>query len=190
MNDYVEEALKHTRAVAAYLEHCLSIKPDEPDKAGWPPYDDWEKQPDLDDGVVRYHNSRYAVSMVSDPTQELMPGIACEKLLIQNSDQSAKHDWRDFQRIKNDLLGSDWEAVELYPRQDRVVDPSNAFMLYCFPKTLPFGVTVGIVHGPTDSMAPQRKLDEDAPTVGVKKDLDEGIGNDQEDRSGSTGTGM
>jgi hypothetical protein len=51
-------------------------------------------------------------------------------------------DWRHFQAIKNDVLGPDCEAVELYPAEDRKVDTSNKYHLFGFrdPKfRFPFG---------------------------------------------------
>lgn len=53
---------------------------------------------------------------------------------ITAKDESALHDWRHFQQVKNDLVGREWEAVELYPAESRLVDPSNRFYLWCAPK--------------------------------------------------------
>lgn len=39
-------------------------------------------------------------------------------------------DWRHFQWIKNQLIGEECEAVELYPAESRLVDTSNKFHLY------------------------------------------------------------
>jgi hypothetical protein len=39
-------------------------------------------------------------------------------------------DWRHFQWIKNQLIGEECEAVELYPAESRLVDTSNKFQLY------------------------------------------------------------
>ena len=38
-------------------------------------------------------------------------------------------DWRHFQQIKNDILGPECEAVELYPAESRVVDIGNKYHL-------------------------------------------------------------
>lgn len=53
---------------------------------------------------------------------------------ISSIDETARHDWRDFQRIKNDIVGDEWEGIELYPAESRLVDPSNRFYLWCVPK--------------------------------------------------------
>lgn len=39
-------------------------------------------------------------------------------------------DWRHFQLIKNQLLGPECEAVELYPAESRLVDSCNKYHLY------------------------------------------------------------
>jgi len=39
-------------------------------------------------------------------------------------------DWRHFQQIKNELIGPECEAVELYPAESRLVDTSNKFHLW------------------------------------------------------------
>lgn len=54
-------------------------------------------------------------------------------LSIKRRDKEAIHDWRDLQRIKNELAGRDAEGVELYPNEDRLVDTSNQYHLWCLP---------------------------------------------------------
>lgn len=63
-------------------------------------------------------------------------------LSIKRIDKQPVHDWRDFQTIKNELVGPENEAVELYPAESRLVDTSNQYHLFVFrDKTfrLPFG---------------------------------------------------
>lgn len=59
-------------------------------------------------------------------------------LCIHCEDGEPRHDWRIFQQIKNQLCGDEWEAVELYPAESRLLDPSNMFMLWCAPQ-IPIG---------------------------------------------------
>lgn len=76
---------------------------------------------------------------------------------ISAKDESARHDWRDFQQIKNDLIGREWEAVELYPADSRLVDPSNRFYLWCAPKgCFQFGFEHRQVFDAFEAVAPQR----------------------------------
>jgi hypothetical protein len=58
-------------------------------------------------------------------------------------DRRPLRDWRVGQRVKNQLVGEDWEAVELYPRESRVVDTANESHLWCVPFDLPFGFQKG-----------------------------------------------
>jgi hypothetical protein len=51
-------------------------------------------------------------------------------------------DWRHFQRIKNELVGEDIEGVELYPAEERHVDTSNKYSIWCVVEPgfrFPFG---------------------------------------------------
>jgi hypothetical protein len=75
-----------------------------------------------------YENSRYWVFWFTTP---LPGGHTLIELAIRNKDHSAKHDWREFQRIKNELLGPEEEAVELYPVESRLTDTKNEFHLWC-----------------------------------------------------------
>lgn len=50
--------------------------------------------------------------------------------------------WRDAQRVKNELVGQDRVAVEVYPAQMEVVDEANMFHLWVLPASfqLPFSL--------------------------------------------------
>jgi hypothetical protein len=69
------------------------------------------------------------------------PDGAVMHLSIRRADRRAARDWRDFQRIKNDIAGPGTEAVELFPAEDRLVDTANQYHLWCMPPgvRLPFG---------------------------------------------------
>ena len=83
------------------------------------------------------------------------------QLGISSLDGTARHDWRDFQAIKNQLAGLECEAFELYPAESRLLDPSNYFSLWCFPGLK--RIKVGIngereVLDAAQALAPQRAL--------------------------------
>ena len=82
-------------------------------------------------------NSRYQVSVYNYDS----PWGRLDWLAIVNLDRSARHDWRDFQRIKNELLGEDREAFEMYPSEERLVDTNNQYHLFVLPpgKAFPIG---------------------------------------------------
>jgi len=52
------------------------------------------------------------------------------QLSIHDHTRSTRRDWRHFQKIKNELLGPEEEAVELYPAESRLVDLSNEYSLW------------------------------------------------------------
>ena len=68
-------------------------------------------------------NSRYQIAMRH-------MGCGRVHLSIKRLDQQPIHDWRDLQRIKNELVGPECEAVELYPAESRLVDTANQFHLW------------------------------------------------------------
>lgn len=90
-------------------------------------------------------------------------------LSIRSADNTAIHDWRHLQRIKDELAGEDREAVEIYPARSRVVDEANQFHLWVLPAgcAFPVGFRKGFVLGPEARNRPkasrQRKFSNDDP---------------------------
>lgn len=83
----------------------------------------------LDDEI--YLNSRYQVAIRRTPTDDGEGGIIeMVHISVKRLDQRTIHDWRDMQRIKNELLGPNCEAVELYPAVERVVDTANQYHMW------------------------------------------------------------
>lgn len=63
-------------------------------------------------------------------------------LSIKRRDKEVIHDWRELQQIKNELVGEENEAVELYPAESRLVDESNQYHLWVLSDStikFPFG---------------------------------------------------
>lgn len=82
-------------------------------------------------------NSRYQV--IAREQQTPMGPVTW--LAIVRRDRMPIHDWRDMQRIKNELTHPEAEGVELYPAESRLVDTSNQFHIFVLPRGLsfPFG---------------------------------------------------
>lgn len=78
---------------------------------------------------VVVENSRYMVfiRLLKHPRY----GEVCH-LSIKTHDKAAYHDWRDFQRIKDEICGPEFEAVEIYPQARYLVDTSNQYHLWVF----------------------------------------------------------
>lgn len=91
-------------------------------------------------------NSEYTV-FVNDATMDIEEGqIPMVWLSIKRNDQSALLDWRDLQFIKNQLIGENCEAVQIFPKESKLIDTANQFHLWGWKDskfTLPFGWNEG-----------------------------------------------
>ena len=87
------------------------------------------------------------------------------ELSITRHDRGAIHDWRHLQYIKNDILGNDVEAVELFPKESRLMDTANTYWLYAIMDyDFPFGFTMRYISDEIESAkvgAMQRPFDEE-----------------------------
>lgn len=89
-----------------------------------------------------YSNSRYQVVVAFEKTGLGWPPLM--HLSIKTHDKRCVHDWRDMQRIKNELAGTMAEGIELFPAESRLMDEANQFHIYCIHPTMggfPFGQT-------------------------------------------------
>ena len=100
-------------------------------------------------GEETWINDRYVVIVSRHPEGHV------SHLSIRRQDRKPAHDWRDFQRIKDQLAGPDVEAVELYPARGRIVDTANQYWLWCLPPGVPWplGFEQGVVSDDTDGLA-------------------------------------
>lgn len=122
-------------------------------KKAWTPFEEvtrifnhqFQQWSDIDperDGRC-FANSRYLVWVKARPVErEGWPASVLE-LSIKARQRGPVDDWRDKQRIKNELVGPGCEAVELFPAEDRLVDSADQAWLFVFPpgERLPFGFT-------------------------------------------------
>lgn len=93
-----------------------------------------------------YINSTYLVDMRKvDP----IPGYPeVTWLSIKRLDRApvGEERFRDFQDIKNQLVGKEEEAVELYPAESRLVDTCNQYHLWVVAGVqFPFGFSTRVV---------------------------------------------
>lgn len=83
------------------------------------------------DGISSvWMNSRYTVLL-----RRVQAEPACEPIVhlsIRRNDRRPIANWRDLQRIKNELVGSQCEGLQIFPAEDRLVDTSNQYHLYVF----------------------------------------------------------
>ena len=115
----------------------------------------------VQDGHLCWESAEYYGSLRSFRSGFPMGGGPYKVIGITAIDDTARHDWREFQQLKNYLVGEEWEGLELYPAESRLVDPSNRFYLWCVPKGV---ITWGLpgnrrhVCDAEDAIAPQRPL--------------------------------
>ncbi len=96
-----------------------------------------------------YKNNLYQVAVYGADQQKNLqssdwPGMI--HLSIKKIDRSAVHDWSHMQRIKNELVGDEHEAVELYPAESRLVNMANQYHLWVLADkgvSFPFGFAEG-----------------------------------------------
>lgn len=93
-----------------------------------------------------WRNDQYVV-VKRNVGQSDDPGAVIH-LSIRRVDREAVRDWRDFQRIKNELCGTEAEGIEIYPAESRVVDTANQYHLWVFTRNqVPVGFKKGLRLG-------------------------------------------
>jgi hypothetical protein len=70
------------------------------------------------------------------------PWGTVDHLMIRRHDEGTSVSWADKQRIKDELIGVDRVAVEVYPARADLVDDANMYHLWVLPEgyELPFGL--------------------------------------------------
>lgn len=114
----------------------------------------------LNDDV--YRNDTYQVNITWKSCHGFGKDVEIIHLSIKRIDRAPIHDWRDLQEIKNELVGADREAIELYPAEKRRVDTANQYHLWVFPEGqfIPVGWNTRLVmdHGEANDNSVQRPL--------------------------------
>jgi len=110
-----------------------------------------------------WKNDQYTVMVIKWPPMEGWPPIV--QLSIRRNDRAPMRDWRHFQRIKNEIVGPECEAVELYPAESRLVDTANQYHLWCIADPdfrIPLGYHTRTVGSRSFGNAQQRPHEEAA----------------------------
>lgn len=94
----------------------------------------------------QWANDKYVVHkrVHKSDVPDVLPMI---HLSIRRQDREPARDWRDLQRIKNQLAGPEYEGVEIYPAESRIVDMANQYHIWCFPFSLGIGWQEGRLIG-------------------------------------------
>ncbi len=100
-------------------------------------------------------------------------------LSIKNKDRSAKVDWRNFQYIKNQIVGEENEGCEIYPSESRLVDTANSYHIWVFenPETkFPFGFPQRLVSEKSFNGLTQRAFPHNRKPVDLKESEEKLLG--------------
>ncbi len=97
--------------------------------------------------ICCYKNDTYTVSMahrkLNHPALESIIQITISRI-----DHQPVKSWCDFQLIKNQLVGAEHTAVEVFPPESQLTDAANCYHLWVYPDPnyrLPFTLNVGRV---------------------------------------------
>lgn len=107
-------------------------------------------------------SSEYDRDKIVDP--DAPPMVHLSMRTVEND---TRHDWREMMRVKNDLLGPEWEGAELYPAESRVVDTANQYHLWCVQFTFPFGFNarLSLDKGEAPVLGAKQRAFAEAPRV-------------------------
>jgi len=110
-----------------------------------------------------YRNDIYHVILRRMPMQSNMSGPDMIHISVKRHDQEAIFDWRDMQRIKNQLLSDEHEAVQLFPAESRMVDTANQYHMWAYDDVdfrWPIGWDEGVVKlDEVEGLTGQREFD-------------------------------
>lgn len=70
-----------------------------------------------------FKNNIYSVQIYKSKNDKRFMGI-------RRHDESIDIPWKDKQKIKNELIGPEFEMVEVFPNVDQLVDQANMFWLW------------------------------------------------------------
>jgi hypothetical protein len=95
-------------------------------------------------------------------------------LSIKRIDKQSIHDWRVLQQIKNAIVGDEFEAIELYPAESRLVDSANQYHLWVFDDPqmrIPVGFGDRLVDDDQTAGCTQRRFENREATWPSKAEL-------------------
>jgi hypothetical protein len=88
-------------------------------------------------------NNWFYVVMLKTISTEIGP---VEHLYIRRGDGRPVHNWASMQQIKDEIIGEDRVAIEVYPAKDNLIDEADMYHLWVLPVgyQLPFGLHKGV----------------------------------------------
>lgn len=86
---------------------------------------------ELEEGEQYWRNSFYTVMVKHIVPSEGVEGPV--RLDIRHNQDKAIREWKHLQRIKNELVGEEREAMEIFPPQSMIANMSNMHNLFVTP---------------------------------------------------------
>ena len=136
-------------------------------------------------------NDLYQVNIDRDTDSHgFGPEVKITHVSIKTLDKEPIRDWRHFQQIKNELVGEDVDAIELFPMESRLVDTVNQYHLWCMPpgEMIPVGWTMRAVGNHTPGMSGTQRDHEEGGTKMCPEGEHEWVKLDDPKRHNHTGT--
>lgn len=99
---------------------------------------------------ITFRNDVYQVTMSEPHITGAEGWPAMIHLSIHPLDGSPRHVWAEMQDIKNELVGPEYEAIEVFPSESRLVDMGNNYHLWVFASRgfhIPIGWNKRMVQG-------------------------------------------
>ncbi len=93
----------------------------------------------MGDLLEAWRNNIYAVQVFA---RARINAPSVKHLAIRRHDGDEVHGWSDLQRIKNEIVGPDFAALEVYPPESDVVDQANMRHVFVLPKGEPAPFTI------------------------------------------------
>lgn len=116
-------------------------------------------------GVLILKNNKYqvVVARLSTPAFGFGQDAKWFQLSIRRLDREYIRDWRDLQRIKNEILGPEAEGIEIFPAESRLNDTANQYFMWCVVGAkFPIGPQDRLVCEESGHGAVQRPFPDDA----------------------------
>jgi len=150
------------------------------------PYDEWKEAKLTLDQQARvlavkerlpdhiYINGRYEVWVFYNVVDTDTKFPQMHWLSIKRADKDVLRDWRDLQRIKNDIIGDEHEGMELFPAESRLTDTSNQFHLFVLAEKgvqFPFGYGSRLVCDEHNTTSRQRAFELTPSDLKTEADL-------------------
>lgn len=82
------------------------------------------------DECTAFFNSRYCVLIHDAPATSASPALWHVMIQRRDGQPPGPERYKDFMRVRDELVGEEHEALEMYPRRSREIDAANVYHLW------------------------------------------------------------